>query len=109
MTARVVQIDFSKPLADIPIEPRCPVLMVFFRYGIRPIGRARVYRTQIGSVFTVDMQRRILGQGLGPQVIDAISKRLHLPPKIPYSPPISIVICTREHPEQLERQLASMT
>ena len=41
--------------------------------------------------------------------VDAIHQRKHQLPDVPHQPGVSIVICTREHPEQLRRQLHSVT
>jgi O-antigen biosynthesis protein len=104
--AAIVQIDFAKPLAPIAV-PRCGMVWALVRYGRRPVGWMRLRRSILGETFTPDMQRTLAGEGLSAQVLDAIAKRAHQPPAV-FAPSFSVVICTREHPELLNRQLESI-
>src|SRR5947207_11854148 len=85
------------------------MVWVLVRYGRRPLGWARLRRTVLGEALTPDVQRTLITETIGLQVLDGISKRVHVLGEKPYTPPISVIICTREHPELLSRQLQSMT
>jgi len=111
MAARVLQIDLNAPLAPIPTSERYPALWILVRVGRRPIGWVRIRRAAVGNVITPDMLHAIVADQLGMQVIDAFRNRLaDVPEDADESklPSMSVVVCTREHPDVLERQLASL-
>src|SRR4051794_17581426 len=108
MAARVLQVDLAEPLAPIRTSPRYSAYWILIRYGRQPLGWARCRRAIVGNVITPDMQASLIGEQLGPQTLDAIRGRAFLPVANAQSPSFSIVICTREHPDLLERQLLSM-
>ena len=111
MAARVLQIDLNAPLAPIPTSERYAALWILIRVGRRPIGWVRVRRAAVGAVLTPDMQQRLIAEQIGLQVIDAFRNRQHeLPEDADESklPSMSVVVCTREHPDVLERQLNSL-
>ena len=111
MAARVLQIDLNAPLAPIPTHERYAALWILVRVGRRPIGWVRIRRAAVGNVITPDMLHALIAEQLGLQVIDAFRNRLaDLPEDADDSklPSMSVVVCTREHPDVLERQLASL-
>ena len=111
MAARVLQLDLNAPLAPIPTSDRYAALWILVRVGRRPIGWVRVRRAAVGHVITPDMLHALIAEQLGLQVIDAFRNRLaELPEDVDASrlPSMSVVVCTREHPDVLERQLASL-
>lgn len=111
MAARVLQVDLGAPLAPIPTSERYAALWILVRVGRRPIGWVRVRRAMVGNVITPDMLQTIIAEQLGLQVIDAFRNRQYeLPEDADASqlPSMSVVVCTREHPDVLERQLQSL-
>lgn len=111
MAARVLQVDLSIPLAPIPTSERYAALWILVRVGRRPIGWVRVRRAAVGNVITPDMLQGIIAEQLGLQVIDAFRNRQHELPEgtdPSHLPSMSVVVCTREHPDVLERQLHSL-
>src|SRR5687767_8023051 len=111
MAARVLQIDLNAPLAPIPTSERYPALWILVRVGRRPIGWVRIRRAAVGNVITPDMLHAIVAEQLGMQVIDAFRNRMADVPEDADDaklPSMSVVVCTREHPDVLERQLASL-
>src|SRR5690242_18970442 len=109
MSAHVLQIDLSKPLEPFKTDSRHAALWMVIRFGARPIGWLRWRRAVIGEVLTPDVLQGLIADQLGMQVIDLLrNPQLRAAPDISsYMPRISIVICTRECPEQLQRQLNS--
>src|SRR5215211_200045 len=111
MAARVLQIDLNVPLAPIPTSERYAALWILVRVGRRPIGWVRCRRAAVGAVLTPDMQHALIAEQIGLQVIDAFRNRQYeLPEDSDRSklPSMSVVVCTREHPDVLERQLNSL-
>jgi glycosyltransferase involved in cell wall biosynthesis len=111
MAARVLQIDLNAPLAPIPTSERYAALWILVRVGRRPIGWVRVRRAAVGAVVTPDMLHALIAEQIGLQVIDAFRNRQYeLPDDAdPRTlPSMSVVVCTREHPDVLERQLHSL-
>jgi glycosyltransferase involved in cell wall biosynthesis len=111
MAARVLQIDLDAPLAPIPTSERYAALWILVRVGRRPLGWVRVRRAAVGAVLTPDMQATLIADQIGLQVIDAYRNRQYeLPEDGDRSklPSMSVIVCTREHPDVLERQLNSL-
>src|SRR5437867_12441066 len=110
MSAHVLQIDLSKPLTAIRPSARHGALWMVIRFGPRPIGWLRWRRAIIGETLTPDVLQGLIADQLGMQVMDLLrNPHLRAEPDISrYTPRMSIVICTREHPDQLERQLRSI-
>src|SRR5947207_11305000 len=107
MAARILEIDLAKPLGPIRIHRRFSALWIVVRWGIRPIGWLRWRTNQMGDVLRPDMLQIMLADQLGLQIIDLLRDPTLRQPPSKYTPSMSVVICTREHPEQLDRQLAS--
>ena len=111
MAARVLQIDLDAPLAPIPTSEKYAALWILVRVGRRPIGWVRLRRAAIGAVLTPDMQATLIADQIGLQVIDAYRNRQYENPENgdrSKLPSMSVVVCTREHPDVLERQLNSL-
>jgi glycosyltransferase involved in cell wall biosynthesis len=106
MSLQVIQVDISQPLQPIATSRRHGALWIVVRYGIRPIGMFRVRRNHVGEVFAPDMQRAMISESLGLQVHDVLRNRTFDLPQ--HTPSASVVVCTREHPDVLERQLNSL-
>lgn len=109
MPARVIQVDLAEPLAPIRTSRKYPAYWVMVRFGRAPLGWVRFRRSIVGDVVTPDVLRGLIADQIGPQVVDAAHRAAHLPAEPLHRPGVSVVICTREHPDQLERQLRSMT
>jgi hypothetical protein len=111
MAARVLQIDLNGPLAPIATSERYAALWILVRVGRRPIGWLRVRRAAVGAVLTPDMQHQLIADQIGLQVIDAFRNRQYELPEDADDaklPSMSVIVCTREHPDVLERQLNSL-
>jgi glycosyltransferase involved in cell wall biosynthesis len=109
MAVRVTQVDLSTPLAPIPTDERYAALWILVRVGRRPIGWVRVRRAAVGDVIAPDVLQQLVAEQLGLQVIDAFRNRTYaVPDGEPNLPSMSVVVCTRERPDVLERQLESL-
>src|SRR5437762_9661087 len=109
MTAQVLQVDLSRPLVPIRTGKRYHVLWILVRFGVRPIGWLRWRRALVGDVLTPDVLQGLLADQLGLQIMDVLrNDTLRTTPRTSFTPSFSIVICTREHPDQLQRQLESI-
>ncbi|MBA3272612.1 MAG: glycosyltransferase, partial [Chthoniobacterales bacterium] len=66
--------------------------------------------TSTGDIITPDRIQQLAGEQIGVQVFDAIRAESNDadPSTSAYAPPISILVCTREHPDVLDRQLQSL-
>ena len=111
MAARVLQVDLNAPLAAIPIPDRYAALWIRVRIGRRPVGWVRMRRAHVGDLVTPDVLHEQIAEQLGLQVLDAFRNRMDEVPEVPEGaklPSISVVVCTREHADVLERQLESL-
>jgi glycosyltransferase involved in cell wall biosynthesis len=109
MAARVIQIDLAHPLPAIPAEGSAGALWILVRFGPRPLGWVKCRQRQFGNVITPDMLAGLITDAMWMQVHDAARARAFEPTVLPLKPPsFSVIICTREHPELLERQLRSV-
>jgi glycosyltransferase involved in cell wall biosynthesis len=108
MAARVLEIDLAKPLAPIPTQRKYGAYWCLVRFGHRPVGWVRFRRAIVGNWIQPDYLRGLIAEQLGPQMIDALHRGTQLSHETPHTPPISVVICTREHPDQLLAQLKSL-
>jgi cellulose synthase/poly-beta-1,6-N-acetylglucosamine synthase-like glycosyltransferase len=81
---------------------------VLARVGPRPIGWVRFPRAMVGDYITPDAFHALAAEQVGLQLHDALRHRTHERPPVPHTPSISVVVCTREHPDLLERQLESL-
>jgi cellulose synthase/poly-beta-1,6-N-acetylglucosamine synthase-like glycosyltransferase len=109
MAARVIQVDLAQPLAPLRTSKKYAAYWAMVRFGRSPLGWVRFRRSIVGDVVTPDVLRGLIADQIGPQIVDGVHRAAHLPPAPAHRPPVSVVICTREHPDQLERQLRSMT
>jgi hypothetical protein len=107
MPARILQIDLSAPLQPIPVPKRYGALWIVVRWGIRPIGWLRWPCRKMGNLLQPDLLQVLLADQLGLQIIDLLRDPSLRQPPANFTPSMSVVICTREHPEQLRRQLQS--
>jgi glycosyltransferase involved in cell wall biosynthesis len=108
MAARVLEIDLAKPLAPIPTQRKYAAYWCLIRFGHQPVGWVRFRRAIVGNWIQPDYLHGLIAEQIGPQVIDAMHRGPQLSREAPHTPPISVVICTREHPDQLLAQLKSL-
>ena len=109
MAAQIFQVDLAHPLMPVFLNPRWQVVWILVRFGVHPIGWVRWRRATLGAVLTPDMIQGLISENLGMQVMDLLrDPKLRNPPPPRCQPSFSIVICTREHPDLLERQLRSI-
>ncbi|MGB7160251.1 MAG: glycosyltransferase [Tepidisphaeraceae bacterium] len=110
MAARILQVDLNTPLAPIPTGDRYGALWILVRVGRRPIGWVRVRRAVVGAVLMPDRLQELIAEQIGMHVLDAFRNRMdELPaPADARLASMSVVVCTREHPDVLERQLESL-
>ena len=107
MPTKVVQIDLAAPILPVEGLAGYQRIWMLVRYGRRPIGWVRCARSITGPTLRPETIRNLVCQQLGLQVWDTL--RTGLLPAAPRSaPPISIIICTRDHPDLLRRQLQSI-
>jgi len=86
------------------------MLWILVKFGVQPIGWVRCRCEQFGRQITPDILASLISEALYLQVHDAARKQLGAPRpnNTGKGPSVSVVVCTREHPEMLERQLASL-
>lgn len=108
MAARVLRVDLTQPLSPIRTSTKYAAYWVMVTFGRRPIGWVKFRRSIVGAVVTPDTLIGLIGDQIGLGFVDAIHHRAHQSPELPHQPPVSVIICTREHPDQLLRQLNSV-
>jgi GT2 family glycosyltransferase len=111
MAARVVQVDLSQPLPAIRTDgpyARYGMLWILVKFGVQPLGWVKCRAKQYGHVITPDLLAGLICDTMWLQVHDAARLRTFERTRSPHAPGISVVVCTREHPDVLERQLASL-
>jgi O-antigen biosynthesis protein len=109
MSAFVTQVDLAQPLAPIRPPKRYYALWCLVRFNRQPLGWMKCPRSHFGKQLEPDMLRTQIAEQLPAQVIDGFRKRSFEEPAKLHTPGISVVVCTREHPDVLERQLQSTT
>lgn len=114
MAARIFQVDLAQPLPTLRIEGRYNMLWLLVRFGAQPLGWVRCPFKRFGDRITPDLLAGMITDAMWVQVHDAARNRTFERPASdgsPGAPPLpsmSVVICTREHPDVLERQLRSI-
>lgn len=109
MSARILQVDLSQPLPAIELEPRYHALWLLVKFGPQPLGWVRSRTRRFGNRLTPDLLRGLIADSLWVQANDAARRRVfEWPAPLANPPSVSVVICTREHPDVLERQLRSI-
>lgn len=110
MAAQIFQIDLAEQLQPLQLRKKYAAGWILIRYNRRPIGWVKVRRTSTGGVITPDRVQQLAGEQIGVQVFDAIRAEANdgALSKGAHTPPISVLVCTREHPEVLDRQLQSL-
>src|SRR4051812_39271081 len=109
MATQISQVDLSRPLEPITLRRGYGALWILVRFGAQPLGWVKCSRTHVGSHLSVDAVGRMVAETLAMPVLDAARRRLFETREAPAErPSFSVVVCTREHPDLLARQLASM-
>jgi glycosyltransferase involved in cell wall biosynthesis len=108
MAARVIEIDVSKPLVSIPTQRKYAAYWCLIRFGARPLGWVRFRRAIVGDWIHPDLLQALIAEQIGLQIIDAAHNGPQLTDEPAHTPPISVIVCTREHPDQLLLQLKSL-
>src|SRR3954469_9961578 len=109
MAAHIAQVDLGKPLPTIRTDgSRYTNLWILVRFGRQPIGWVRCRAKSFAGKITPDLLAQLIGDTLWMQVNDAARLRTFEPAVPKRTLMISVVICTREHPAMLERQLRSI-
>ncbi|HMQ29570.1 MAG TPA: glycosyltransferase [Chloroflexaceae bacterium] len=101
MTTRVTTIELGDPLPTIPLPPGATGLLALLRRGGRPVGLVWL-RDVAGEVRPAQLRAAIAAQAPAGQADPA-------PPVAPAAEePLSIVVCTHERPDDLERCLEAL-
>ena len=109
MSARIVQVDLAQPLPTLYAGTRHHSLWILVKFGIQPLGWVKCRARQFGGVIAPDMLSQIICDALWLQINDAARQRtFERSEAARHQPSVSIIVCTREHPDQLQRQLESM-
>ncbi|HEX8522426.1 MAG TPA: glycosyltransferase [Tepidisphaeraceae bacterium] len=108
LSAFVAEIDLSQPLADIHPRPHHRAVWSLVKFNRQPLGWIKIPRARFGRTLTPDIQRSAISEKLSLHIIDACNNRSFEDLASPHTPGISVVVCTREHPDQLQRQLRSL-
>ena len=106
MPTRVAEVNLLSELAPIGRLGGYRRVWILVRVGRRPVGWVRLPRSLAGAELSRQTLIDLVCNQLGMQVWEALLSE----PKqqAGFTPPISVIVCTREHPEQLERQLKSL-
>jgi len=110
MPIRLAEVDLKKPLSAIYVDPGHDRLDLVVFYGYRPIGAVRLPCPSRPWLFQPEQLQRQIEQALGWRVWElAVSGQLDRPiPSACPSPPVSVVVCTRDRPLSLARCLQSL-
>ncbi len=109
MAAKILQIDLAHALPTLRINARrYDAVWLLVKFGPQPLGWVKFRTHQYGRVLAPDQLAQLLSDQLHLQVHDAARNRAFEPLSNAYTPMVSVVVCTREHPDVLERQLNSI-
>ena len=109
MAARVLQVDLAQPLPTLRVSKRYKTLWILVKFGVHPLGWVKCRAQQFGERLVPDLLSQIICDALWLQISDVARERTFERSKqTRHTPSSSVVVCTREHPELLERQLCSL-
>jgi glycosyltransferase involved in cell wall biosynthesis len=109
MPARILQVDLAHPLPTLRTEGRHRTLWLLVKFGPQPLGWVRCQAKRFGDLITPDLLAGMITDSMWSQAHDVARCRSFEWPATDSSlPSVSVVICTREHPDVLERQLKSI-
>jgi GT2 family glycosyltransferase len=108
---KVVHVSLDEPLAPLPVEERYGEVLLFVERAGRMLGRVSLPAL---PVVPPEIQRDAIARELGEQVWQddfrqalaracGATRRTGLP-----EPTVSVIVCTRDRPDDLERCLASL-
>ena len=108
MAARIFQVDLAHPLPTLRVARRHKLLWILVKFGVQPIGWVRCRARQFGNAISPDLLAQLISDQLYIGVHDAARNRMFDSLRAKHNPSVSVVVCTREHPDVLERQLESL-
>src|SRR3712207_4357068 len=108
VSAQIVQVDLAQPLPALRVGRRCRTLAILVKLAGRPLGWIRCRARKFGEEVAPDLLGRLIASHLSRQVEQALCDRRDEAAQPPHAPAISVVICTHERPEMLERQLQAL-
>jgi glycosyltransferase involved in cell wall biosynthesis len=109
MAAFVTQVDLSREIAPIRPPRKYHALWCLVKFNRQPLGWVKCGRMRFGDVLSPETLNELIAEQLSPQVLDACRSRMFEEAQRLHTPGISVVVCTREHPDVLERQIESLT
>src|SRR5689334_11829652 len=111
MAVRVTPIDLARPLVPVTLGKRYASVWILVKFGPQPLGWIKCSRKTVGAVIPVELLAQLIAETLPLQIMDVARNRaFEVAPgnAAHHRPMISVVVCTREHPDVLQRQLASL-
>lgn len=110
MAAQIFQVDLAEPFQPLQLKRKYAAAWILVRFNHRPIGWVKLRRPTTGDYVTADRLHQLAGEQIGLQLFEAIRKESAKPvTKATYAPPISVLVCTRDHPDVLDRQLQGLS
>ena len=102
MAAQIFQVDLAEPFQPLRLKRKYAAAWILVRFNTRPIGWVKLRRPTTGDYITADRLHQLAGEQIGLQVFDALrTESATASGKGTYTPPISVLVCTREHPDVL--------
>lgn len=112
MASQIVQIDLCKPLPAVAIDRRYSAVWMLVRFGPQPLGWLRCLTRDYGTNIPSQRLGELIADQLWTQLRDAgkLAPDALYPPQATSSelPLISVVVCTRDRADKLDRQLRSI-
>ena len=108
MATFVTQVDLCSQIAPIRPPRRYGALWCLVKSNRQPLGWIKCSRSRFGTTLSPDQLHEMIAEQLSLHVYDACRNRAFDEPVLQRAIGVSIVVCTREHPDVLERQLASL-
>ena len=108
--AKVVRIDLDDPLETVKVEPRYGQVLLIVAVGGQVVGQTWV---QAQRTLSPAAQRQAIADDLGPGVWRARLREAlaacETPQRADPPPRVTVIVCTRDRPDQLRECLGSIT
>ncbi len=109
MLASITAIDLTRPIPAVQVAPHHERLLILARLGYMPVTIVSLALSWHQREVSPEQLRAVLVEAIGPQLWEnGLAQLLQAQTDPAEWPPISVVVCTRDRAEALERCLTAL-